>query len=613
MRVFLCSIFLGILLPQSFSQVVQGIIVDLQNEPIPFAHIRMDGKMKGTLSNIEGRFLLRLDQDVNSITISSIGYKSKQIVIADDQELTVLLEEDILRLQEVTIVSKDYAKELIEKAQKSIGKNYPTTEELISGFIRETLSKDSLGTDIHYISEAQTEASKASYERRSVRDEVKLIKGRKLLVNTDSLSLRIYAGAHLPHRFDMVIRREGPMNSSAIDSYEYEITDTLNYLNKPLYQVSYRAMKNTESGFIYVLDSSYAVVKTVQRFEKKHFSLASVLKSNERQFLQATTDYSFHEDLIWRLNFVRYETAFLTGKERKVYLNSQYTAHEFNAEEEKIPYNDRLQFGEFLLEEVNNYDSAYWDGYSVTIPSSQNQKAFEELSSMNNPADQPKVLNLIDVLIFSYGIQAIESHTSIHSISYMANAIELDRTVPGSSKYSFAISSMFGLKLSDTWRFEYNSARSIGKVKYEEWRLGISYFKPFSNTSRFSINPAVQFGKIRHGMLVESVVSNETFKISGKKFDAETIDVFTQSRLSSIIPSFAFVFEKSSSLSLALRVSKYLTLNEKNGIHLVEDQNFIKRKNAFISSDEDSLSIESPQGTTFQSGLSLGLSVLFGL
>ena len=123
--------------------IISGKIIDSNNEPIPFAHIRLENTNIGTISNDIGVFKLvvHIENKDKLLIISSLGYKTEKITL-DDEYQTITLTEDVTQLNEVVIVSKDYAKELVENAIKAIPNNYPIVNERHTGFFRETTVGD---------------------------------------------------------------------------------------------------------------------------------------------------------------------------------------------------------------------------------------------------------------------------------------------------------------------------------------------------------------------------------------------------------------------------------------------------------------------------------------
>ncbi|MEL7005703.1 MAG: carboxypeptidase-like regulatory domain-containing protein, partial [Bacteroidota bacterium] len=575
---------------ESHSQrLVKGAILTEKGEPIPYAHITIENTSKGTVSNEQGEFRLYLPQSDVNINITSIGFLSKIFEVKEGlSTIKVNLEEDVLQLNEVTIYSKDYAKELVKKAVENIPKNYPAKAELHAGFIRERVSRDSLGKEIHYVSEAEIEVRKEDYTSAHKRGDVRLVKGRKILGDMSDLETRIYAGAHLTHRFDHVIRRTGPLSKNNIDKYLFDITDTLQFDGQWLFKVHYQTKDASNRGAIFILDGSFAIVKIDEFLTKNYPSGFNLIAISNRKFLKTTTEY-IRQDSIWKLSFVDYSTGFNYGQ-KTVFLNSIYNTHEYIPSEEEIPYGERTQLGQFLLDEVETYDPNFWEGYSSTIPES-NVEEFLQNIPQDQANQEPHVINLIEYLEVEYSFYASPYTTGNYDVDYSQNGINVNQTVTENDELLTGLLSNIAIKLAPRWRLHYESVIGFGQDRFNETRLGVSYKLPFSENSRFSISPSIKYAWSKQSMYLETVSSTSEFELGDKKFDASKIDVYLSSEYQAVVPSMVVQFEKSKSLQFVLRGDLFLNTKFENGLFFQEDQNIFRRRRQFIENGTNSLQI----------------------
>ncbi len=91
----------------AFTQVkIGGVVVDEQNETIPFANVVFVNSTIGTVSSENGKFYLESDKDFNEIEVSFIGYETKRLTIKSrDLDLRIVLKEATSQLDEVVIYS----------------------------------------------------------------------------------------------------------------------------------------------------------------------------------------------------------------------------------------------------------------------------------------------------------------------------------------------------------------------------------------------------------------------------------------------------------------------------------------------------------------------------
>ncbi len=148
-QLFLLPVFLFSTINFSFAQNKQlnGRIIDKQtNASIAFAHVGIPQIGIGVVSNESGRFSFYYPQSAENDTllISFLGYRTKQIVIKNYSKLTqndtlkIELIPDIISLQEIVIFNNtDSAKKILKKAIDRFKKNYPTKPFQMNAFFRE--------------------------------------------------------------------------------------------------------------------------------------------------------------------------------------------------------------------------------------------------------------------------------------------------------------------------------------------------------------------------------------------------------------------------------------------------------------------------------------------
>lgn len=104
---------------------IEGLVLDESNYSVPYAAVGIPSKYIGTATTEEGTFLLQLSKSnlSDSLEVSSIGYKTFKIKVQDlieKKEKTLVLEEDIVSLGEVSIsASSDYAKLAVKNLRKT--------------------------------------------------------------------------------------------------------------------------------------------------------------------------------------------------------------------------------------------------------------------------------------------------------------------------------------------------------------------------------------------------------------------------------------------------------------------------------------------------------------
>ena len=82
---------------------ISGKVVDVNNEPLIGATVQVKGKQTGTITNIEGRFSVKV-QAKDILVISYMGYTSQEMIASRLMERLSLWLRDGKTLEEVVVV-----------------------------------------------------------------------------------------------------------------------------------------------------------------------------------------------------------------------------------------------------------------------------------------------------------------------------------------------------------------------------------------------------------------------------------------------------------------------------------------------------------------------------
>lgn len=92
---------------------VKGTIVDKKsNEPIIGASVLIKGTANGTITDIDGKFILKDAKKGNTLVVSYVGYLTLDILLNGNQgTLSIEMEENTELLEEVVVIGYEYSKE----------------------------------------------------------------------------------------------------------------------------------------------------------------------------------------------------------------------------------------------------------------------------------------------------------------------------------------------------------------------------------------------------------------------------------------------------------------------------------------------------------------------
>jgi TonB-linked SusC/RagA family outer membrane protein len=89
---------------------IRGKVLDGEGKPLPGANIRVKGEAKGTTASASGEFELKGIDPKSTLVVSYIGFLSKEVAVNDQTQLTITLELDQSKLNEVVVIGYGTAK-----------------------------------------------------------------------------------------------------------------------------------------------------------------------------------------------------------------------------------------------------------------------------------------------------------------------------------------------------------------------------------------------------------------------------------------------------------------------------------------------------------------------
>ncbi|MEM7551293.1 MAG: DUF5686 family protein [Bacteroidota bacterium] len=106
LNLYLFILFLLSQISANAQTTVTGRVTDASTgDPVPFANVVFQGTTVGTTTDFDGRFSIKISENVDSVYASYIGYKTKYKTIraGENQTINFQLEEDIKTLDEIVV------------------------------------------------------------------------------------------------------------------------------------------------------------------------------------------------------------------------------------------------------------------------------------------------------------------------------------------------------------------------------------------------------------------------------------------------------------------------------------------------------------------------------
>ncbi|HLW18917.1 MAG TPA: SusC/RagA family TonB-linked outer membrane protein [Cyclobacteriaceae bacterium] len=104
--------------PQDVLKEIGGLVVDEEGMPIPGASVLIKGLMKGSVTDLDGKFTLEVDGDPNDLilVVSFIGFETKEVMVGNQALLTINLQSSTMALGEIVVTAFG-----LEREKKALG------------------------------------------------------------------------------------------------------------------------------------------------------------------------------------------------------------------------------------------------------------------------------------------------------------------------------------------------------------------------------------------------------------------------------------------------------------------------------------------------------------
>jgi hypothetical protein len=375
---------------------LSGKIVDSKKQdPIKYASISLLNKPIGTISNIDGNFLLKIHPDFirDTIVVSCMGYV--QILMPAYK----ILDEDVItmypfsiKLKEVKVVATSPEK-LLGKIRENLSRNYSNNAKLMTAFYRETIKQDD---DYINVSEAVIEILKAPYNNSTRSDLVRIIKGRRSpdVKPFQWLNFKLQGGPFTITKLDIVKTVETFFDAEFQHLYDYNIKNVIFYNDNPVYVLEFKPIGDfNENGFageMFVHRETFAIVHVSFRYTKTGLKNAEneMIKKKPKgvkakpTFTNYEANYQQYNGK-WHLANVKASVKFKV-RSRNDRINSEYYSVSdllitdiHDTELKKFDRDESFSQRDIFVEMIDNYDPGFWENYNIIRPDEDLQNAFK--------------------------------------------------------------------------------------------------------------------------------------------------------------------------------------------------------------------------------------------
>ena len=379
---------------------ITGLIVDDETlEPLPFATIGMKNKGRGTVSNNNGEFGLKITSDLvnDTLSVSYLGYLRREIPVKQTlgNSFTISMKREFISIPEI-IIRNQIPQEIISRARLAIPHNYSNIPVYMTAFYREGVLKKH---KLQNYSEAILQIYKAAYSGSLLGDQVKVYKSRKIenINISDTLTVRLKAGLSTCLELDGAKNIFDFLTRESMPDYSYRMTDIVTYDDETAYAIEFEQREDVDmplfKGTIYINTVDYGILHA--EFELNHSLIHKIkdsfISNTIRGFntwpvsVKYSVSYRKMNDRYF-LSHVRGDLLFSSNQKKKLF-NTQFMVF-FELAINEIDFKNVKRFEREELapihsifsKAITSYDPSFWGSQDFLQPE---DNLLQALKNMN--------------------------------------------------------------------------------------------------------------------------------------------------------------------------------------------------------------------------------------
>lgn len=379
-----------------------GIVVnDNTNDELPFAAVEAEGSNVATVTNIDGEFTLKLeeDSDVSAIKISYIGYNSKVVPLTDFREnkyINIKLSPASAQINELTIRPVN-GPEFIDDVLNKVAENYNPEPQMMTGFYREAIKNRRRYVAI---SEAVVDIFKSGYNKALQFDQVKIDRGRKSadVEKMDTILLKLQGGPAVSLLLDVVKNPYVLLTEEYEKIYDFSLENVISLDDRLHYVVFFKQKPYITDPYYYgrlyidmdklaISEAEFSLnIENEEEASRFFIQRKPIGMTILPQAASYRTSYIIEDDK-WYFNYARAEVKLKIDWDKRLF-NSKYTlmteiaiTDRKTGLAEKINFKERFKKSDVLDDMIYTYfDPDYWGAYNVIEPDQSIESAIRKLN-----------------------------------------------------------------------------------------------------------------------------------------------------------------------------------------------------------------------------------------
>ncbi len=385
---------------QDFNEY-SGIVVDENSgDALVFASLEVENTNISTVTNSDGKFLLKVPSNIEnaSILISFLGYKQKKVLLSSlkKSKNKLSLEPEITKLSEATINTFKDPKDLVQETLKRKASNNLDQQAFMTAFYRETIKKRRKNVSL---AEAIVNVYKQPYNSNR-KDNMKLYKARKSTdySKLDTVALKLQGGPFNALYVDMMKYPQYIFTAEMFDYYNFSYLPSTTINGKAVYIVKFEQNPNIAEplfyGKLYIDAETLALNSAIYNLnvENKELTGSMFVKKKPKDIKVYPTKAAYRVDYRekngkWYYSYSNVQITFKINKKRKLF-NTTYslssemaiTDWKFTDTKESLKFKERLKPSIIITDEASGFsDPEFWGAYNVIEPEKSIESAINKI------------------------------------------------------------------------------------------------------------------------------------------------------------------------------------------------------------------------------------------
>jgi hypothetical protein len=386
------------------SIVFKGTLLDERKlEPLPYCNIMLLERSIGTISNQDGKFMLKIPGDCtrDTVRISCMGYYPQWFAVAELLQNTdndIILKRSAIQLKSIDVVHFN-PRQVLDSFHYFLEKNYEENFVLLTTYYREVIKQNTQYTDI---SEAIMEVMKAPYQDPYSDDHIKFVKGRKSSDTKpySSIKLKLKGGPYYILQLDVVKNLASFLDPEYKSLYQYTFEKAVLINNRETVVLGFNPLLNLRDvlyqGKMYIDRKTWALSRVEFEVTKEGLREARnlLIEKEPKKMKAIPVELSYSVDY---QNIGDRWYFFTATTQYQIKVNDRQNRQKtlFNSVSEilttKIEQGDFQKFSrrdifkpnEFITEKIDTIDHDFWRGYNIIEPEDDLVEAIRGFESYN--------------------------------------------------------------------------------------------------------------------------------------------------------------------------------------------------------------------------------------